>query len=59
VLVVTLLVWVLFGVGGDVGVLFGEDTDDVGSNFVVNYSLLSSPTMSIQHSLVERLIIKV
>jgi hypothetical protein len=56
VLVVTLLVWVLFGVGGDVGVLFGEDTDDVGSNFVVNYSLLSSPTMSIQHSLVERLI---
>ena len=54
--VVTLLVWVLFGVGGNVGVLFGEDTDDVGSNFVVNYSLLSSPMMSIQHSLVERLI---
>jgi hypothetical protein len=40
VLVVTLLVWVLFGVGGDVGVLFGEDADDVGGNFVVNYRLV-------------------
>jgi hypothetical protein len=40
VLVVTLLVWVLFRVGGDMGVLFGEDADDVGSNFVVNYRLV-------------------
>jgi len=31
-----LLVWVLFGVGGDVGVLFGEDADDVGSTHTNN-----------------------
>jgi len=35
-----LLVWVLFGVGGDVGVLFGEHADNVGSNFVVDYRLV-------------------
>ena len=40
VLAVMLLVWVLFGVGGDVGVLFGEDADDVGSNFVVDDRLV-------------------
>ena len=51
-----LLVWVLFDVGGDVGVLFGEDTDYVGSNFVVDYRLVVLPTMLIQHSLVERLV---
>jgi len=35
-----LLVWVLFGVGGNVGVLFREDVDDVGSNFVMDYGLV-------------------
>ena len=56
VLAVMLLVWVPFSVGGDVGVLFGEDADYVGSNFVVDYGLVVLPTMSIQHSLVERLV---
>jgi len=51
-----LLVWVPFSVGSDVGVLFGEDANYVGSNFVVDYRLVVLPTMSIQHSLVERLV---
>ena len=38
--VLAVMVRVLFGVGGDVGVLFGEDADDVGSNFVVDHRLV-------------------
>jgi hypothetical protein len=56
VLAMMLLVWVLFDVGGNVGVLFGEDTDYVGSNFVVDYRLVVFAYDVIQHSLVERLV---
>jgi hypothetical protein len=50
----------LFRAGCDVIVLFGEDAGDRAATFVVNYSkimvLLSSPTMLIPNSLVERLV---
>jgi hypothetical protein len=31
---------VLFGAGGDVGVLFGEEADDVGGKICVDYGLV-------------------
>jgi hypothetical protein len=40
VLAMMILVWVLFGMGGDVGVLFVEDAGNVGSNVVVDYRLI-------------------
>jgi hypothetical protein len=35
-----LVLLMLFGAGGDVGVLFGENADDAGGDFVVDYSLV-------------------
>jgi len=39
-----------------IGVLFGEDADDMGSNFVMDYRLVVFAYDVIQHSLVERLV---
>ena len=35
-----LVLLVLFGAGGDVGVLFRENADEAGGDFVVEYSLV-------------------
>ena len=35
-----LLVLLIFGAGGDVGVLFGKDADNASGNFVADYSLV-------------------
>jgi hypothetical protein len=40
VLELLLVLLMLFGAGGDVRVLFGEDTDNTGGDFLVNYSLV-------------------
>jgi hypothetical protein len=39
VLELELVLLMLFGLGGDVGVLFREDTDSVGKKFAGDYSL--------------------
>ena len=39
VLELELVLLMLFGLGGDVGVLFREDTDGVGKKFAGDYSL--------------------
>jgi hypothetical protein len=38
VLELLLVPLMLFGAGGDVRVLFGEDADNTGGDFLVNYS---------------------
>ena len=43
----------MFCAGGDVGIFFGENTDDASGDFLI---LLSSPTISIPNSLVGRLV---
>jgi hypothetical protein len=40
VLELELVLLMLFGTGGNMAVLFGEDTNDVGDNFAVDYGRL-------------------